>query len=65
METFLLYFVNQTDDALLVHDGYSDDPVWLPKSQIEYCEADLIGITKGDQIEINIPEWLAEEKGLP
>ena len=32
--------------------------IWLPKSQIEYARA------AGDEVEVTLPQWLAEEKGL-
>lgn len=47
-----------TDKALLcVVDG---EEVWIPRSQI--VEGDLED--KGDSGEIEIPEWLATEKGI-
>lgn len=47
--------------AWLVDHGTEDD-VWLPKSQIEdYSEPE---VKSGDTVEIEIPEWLAMEKGL-
>ena len=47
----------ETKEALLVFDG--DNEVWLPKSQIEYDFFE-----KGKEITIEIPEWIAIEKGL-
>lgn len=50
---------HQTADAVLVSDdGNSKKAVWLPKSQVE------IEIVRGDIVEVTMPEWLAEEKGL-
>jgi hypothetical protein len=64
METFVLIYITQTHDAVLVFDTDPDDGIWLPKSQIEYHEQELAVARAGDDIEFNIPEWLAEEKGL-
>lgn len=55
MET--IYFerlVHQTTDAWLIETD-SGDEVWLPKSQ---CELDE------DDNTVEVPEWLAIEKGL-
>ena len=59
MESFMFEFVTETDGAILVED--EDGKYWLPKSVIEYDGAEY---EKGDEITIDIPEWLAEEKGL-
>jgi hypothetical protein len=48
----------ETDAAIKIRvDG---DSYWLPKSQIDYTE----DCTVGEEIDIELPEWLAEEKGL-
>ncbi len=49
--------LRETDAAILVSDG--DREVWLPKSQIEYS-----GDPGDESVCVEIPEWLAEEKGL-
>ncbi len=50
--------VQETEDAILVDCG-TDEAVWLPKSQIEYDGE------RGDtDVEISLPDWLAEDKGL-
>jgi hypothetical protein len=54
-------FKYQTDLAILVNDGDNDH--WIPKSQIEE-DIDWGSLDKGDDIQVTIPEWLAEEKGL-
>lgn len=51
-----LEVLRQTAKAILVTDG--DIEVWLPKSQLEEWPA--VGKTG----EIEVPEWLAEKKGL-
>jgi hypothetical protein len=46
--------------AILVSDdGNESSAVWLPRSQIEYDGGD-----EGDIITVELPEWLAEAKGL-
>lgn len=56
-------FVRHTDKAILVR--YDASEVWLPKSQIEDEEEfDWDAFDEDDDIDIIIPEWLAEEKGL-
>lgn len=59
MESFIFEFVTETDGAILVEDDTGK--YWLPKSQIDYNGGEY---EKGDEIAIDIPEWLAEEKGL-
>jgi len=45
--------ITETDKAwLLSVDG---EELWLPKSQCEFDE---------DEMVVDIPDWLAEEKGL-
>jgi len=46
----------ETELAYLVSDG--DLEMWIPKSQIEEFDR------SGDIATFQIPEWLAEEKGL-
>lgn len=47
--------------AILVADG--DSEIWIPISQIEERE-EWDTMERHAAIEITIPEWLAEEKGL-
>lgn len=56
-----LYLVAETPMAYGVTDEEPDDPViWLPKSQVELQrEVELGSVGKFD-----VPEWLAEAKGL-
>jgi hypothetical protein len=52
-------YVRETDDALLVEvDG---EEHWFPKSQIDYTDGVLF---PGDEIDVEMPSWLAEKKGL-
>lgn len=58
-EMFTIYgdITQETEDAILL--TCNDDEVWLPKSQIEYAGE------RGDiDIEVTLPDWLAEDKGL-
>ena len=58
MTTITATIKRETDAAILVEcDG---NEVWLPKSQIDYDE----DCTEGDEIEIEVPQWLADSKGL-
>lgn len=48
----------ETDAALLVL--YEGQEVWLPKSQLPGCDA-----VEGDtDVDIEVTQWILEEKGL-
>ena len=49
-----------TGAVLFNFGGAAGKEVWLPKSQLRYCSTYEIGETA----EIEIPYWLAENKGL-
>lgn len=49
----------QTDDAVLLDTG--KDEVWIPKSQIHDFTDDIY---VGDYVDLDLPFWLAEKKGL-
>lgn len=51
---------NQTERGVLVASDEDAEPVWLPKSQIEIEDVPL----RGQVMEVTLPQWLAEEKGL-
>lgn len=55
-------FVHETDMAVLVVN-ICDEKVWVPKSQINNNFASEFN-EKGDTINIEIEQWLAEEKEL-
>ena len=61
MCTYRLEFQHRTERAIAVL--IDDEVEWLPLSQIAF-EEDLDLIEKGDMINIDIPGWLAVEKGL-
>jgi hypothetical protein len=44
---------HETDGAYLIDSG-DGEPVWVPKSQVEYDEMGTF----------SMPEWLARDKGL-
>ncbi len=48
-----------TELAILIDDG--GDEVWIPLSQIVYGPDEF---ERDDEVEIEIPLWLAEAKGL-
>ena len=50
--------IRTTELAVLLDVGYQN--VWLPKSQIET----EFSFDIGQNIEVEIPEWLAIDKGL-
>lgn len=51
--------LQETEDGLLVRCDEEADGVWLPKSQVKYDGE------RGDTgVEIEIPDWLADEKGF-
>lgn len=50
-------FKTETDLAILVDFGL-DNPIWLPKSQVEYDHQINDGVT------VTLPEWLAVDKGI-
>lgn len=49
----------ETERAIRVSiDGDPSNGVWLPKSQIKWVKKD------NSFIDVNVPEWLAVDKGL-
>lgn len=53
---FSFEMIGETDSAIKCRDVKKE--FWLPKSQVEYVEL------KGGVVEVQIPEWLAIEKGI-
>ena len=47
--------VRTTEKAILFKPDAQEDPVWLPKSQIEWDQ---------EQDIVTVPGWLLKEKGL-
>jgi hypothetical protein len=50
-----------TAKALCVDDGLGE--MWLPKSQIKF-NGDIDAIEVGDQIDLQVSDWIAKQKGL-
>lgn len=50
--------------SILFHDG--DKDVWLPKSQIAIHDngRPVKSMYLGQCVTVNLPEWLAKEKGI-
>lgn len=62
-DTYTCLLKAETGMAWLVSDGDDSDApeAWLPKSQ---CEMITRNAVPGDVVEIEVPAWLAEQKGL-
>jgi hypothetical protein len=59
-DTYDLIYQTETEKAICVREMPDAEDVWLPKSQIDYEE----GAERGDTIVVEIPDRLAEDKGL-
>jgi hypothetical protein len=70
MHDFDVEYVHNTDKGLCVSDDGGETEIWLPISQITWQDGeridpgDLDGYEKREIIDISVPEWLAEDKGL-
>ena len=56
-----------TPKAILLAQLYvlcSRQQKWIPKSLIIESDTDLDDVREGDEIEIEIPRWLAEREGI-
>lgn len=62
-DTYPCRLMAETGAAWLVDDGEDSDmpEAWLPKSQ---CEMLTKNAKLGSIVEIIVPNWLAEQKGL-
>jgi hypothetical protein len=59
---YSLYYVTETDQAWgVTNDLWAGATIWLPKSACSYGGPKL---ERGQAIEIWVPDWLAEQKGL-
>jgi hypothetical protein len=70
-ESYSLIFKSQTDKACcftLKGEGNRTGYIWLPKTQIEVDgvshESDFESLVHGEELDVYIPDWLAEDKGL-
>lgn len=68
MESYKLTYRRQTEKAILVSLPKHIIQFWLPKSVIEVdgimYEEDFDNLEPMEEIEVYIPDWLAEEKEL-
>lgn len=62
-DVYPVKIIRETESAWLVSDGDDSDApeVWLPKSQ---CTMHPHHAKPGAVAEVELPNWLAEEKGL-
>lgn len=71
-ETYCLVFIRQTEKAIFcTYKGYEPTPdspeMIFPKSKIKIWEVDeeeYDTLVKGEELDIEIPDWLAEDKDL-
>lgn len=57
-----LYLVEEREKAIKVKQG--DLEVWLPRSQIKYLRKYAKEPDGRQEMVVDIPDWLADEKGL-
>jgi len=59
-----IIFITHTDKAISIRQEEGES-IWIPKSLVKNLEdSDYKTFFNGDEITIEIPEWLAEEKDL-
>lgn len=63
-----LWLVSETEKAYLIRTTVSDGDIWIPKSQVREIQFGK-SITDDDEelkeiIQLELPEWLAIDKGL-
>lgn len=64
LDTHELIYLTHTDKAVCVAESQDDDEgIWLPLSQVE-VSGRLEDLDRGDDITVDVPEWLAEQEGL-
>lgn len=61
-DTYCVTYLHHTAKALLVESG--GEEIWLPLSQVKVEDVDLDDCTRGEDIDIEVPDWLALDKGL-
>jgi len=68
MESYILIYILQTNQPIKVHaKGDVGNPFWLAKSQIAIDEVEIQeydGLQPNEELDIYIPDWLAESAGL-
>jgi hypothetical protein len=40
------------------------EEVWVPYSEVQKCDVNVAELSRGDEIIVEIPEWLAKKKEL-
>lgn len=60
--TYSLIFMGQTQAAIRMQESSRSESFWLLKSQIDVDDYNTL--IPGETIDVEIPNWLAEEKGL-
>lgn len=54
--------VHETDKALLIEQGVTQ--TWIPRSQLDHISKKGKHAKGGFEAEIEMPEWLADDKGV-
>jgi hypothetical protein len=54
-------FLTRSPQAIKLRTVYGDE--WIPLSLISESDAELDELEEGDEVMIEIPKWLAREKG--
>lgn len=64
LDTYHLVYLTHTDKAVCVAETQGDDEgTWLPLSQVD-VHGRLENLDRGDDITVDIPEWLADKECL-
>lgn len=64
MISLILFLRHETPAAYLLSVEPFGESAWVPKSQCEEGKRFLGDLGEPDLIELEMPEWLAETKGL-
>lgn len=64
-----LTYLAHTEKAVLVTEGAEDGEGkvashWIPFSQCNFADLDETRLRRGDNINLEVSEWLAKERGL-
>lgn len=66
--TITAYLINEKSDAINIGDGETKEASsvlrWIPKAQIEITDHPKDRVGTDNLITFEIPEWLAQNKGL-
>jgi len=68
IESYNLIFMSHKGKAVCFIQEGDNEFIWLPKSQIEVdgvsYEEDFDNLVRRERVDVYIPDWLAEDKGL-